>query len=74
MSSLTSPKKVEDAISSSEPESENWDKVFEVFFLRSLRCFLNSLSEGKEVLERRIALGGTGSGTFEDEGFEREFF
>ena len=74
MSSLTSPKKVENAISSSEPESENWDKVSKVFFLSNLRCRLNSLSKGKEVHERRMASGGTGRETFEKEGFEGEFF
>ena len=34
MSSLTFPKKTEDAVSSSEPESENWDKVSELFSLK----------------------------------------
>ena len=47
MSSLTSPKKVKDVVSSSEPELENRDKVSEAFFLRSLRCLLYSLSEEK---------------------------
>ena len=50
MSSLTSLKKAEDAVSSSEPEPENWDRVFEVFFFKSLRCLINSLLEGKSVL------------------------
>ena len=50
MSSLTSFKKAEDAISSSEPELENWDRVSEVFFFKSLRCLINFLLEGKSVL------------------------
>ena len=74
MSSLRSPKKVEDATSSSEPKSENWDKVFEAFFLSSLRCFLNSLSEGKEVRDNKKASVGIGRVGFKRLGFEREFF
>ena len=74
MSSLTSPKKANNVVSSLEPKSENWDKVSEAFFLSNLRCFLNSLSEGKEVRERRIASRRIGIETFEEEGFEGEFF
>ena len=75
MSSLTSPKNVEDAMSSlSEPEPEYWDKVSEAFFLRSLRCLMNSLSEGKAVLERSKASIGTRVRTFELKGFEETFY
>ena len=73
MSSLTSPKKTKAAVSSSEPESENLDKVSKAFFLSNLRCLLNSLFEGKEVQERRISLGGKGKETLEEH-FEGEFF
>ena len=59
MSSLTSPKKTEDAVFSLEPKSKNWDKVFEIFFLSNLICLLNYLSKGKEVWKRKIASGGT---------------
>lgn len=74
MSSLTSPRNAEDARSSSIPESENWDKVSKAFFLSNLRYRLNSLSEGKEVWERRMTSGGIWIETFEEEGFEGEFF
>ena len=74
MSSLTSPKKAKDAVSSSEPESKNQDKVSEAFSFKSLRCFLYSLLEGKEVCDKWIASGGIGIETFEEEGFEGDFF
>ena len=74
MSLLTSPKKTKNAASSSNPESKNWDKVFEAFFLSSLRCFLNSLSEGKEVRDNKKASVGIGRVVFKGLGFEREFF
>ena len=60
--------------SSSELDPENWDKVSEAFFFKSLRCLMNSLSEGKAVIDKRRASVGIGDGSFEGEGFEGEFF
>ena len=66
MSSLTSPKKANDAVSSLEPELENWDKVFEAFFLSNLRWHLNFLLEENDVRGRRMASGRIGIETFEE--------
>ena len=74
MSSLTFPKKVEDVVSSSsKPEPEYWDKVSETFFFKSLRCLMNSLSEGKTVWDRIKASKGIGGRTFETKDFEETF-
>lgn len=61
-------------MSSSKPKPKNWDSVSKAFFFSILICFLNSLLEGKDVLDNKRLSRRIWVWDFEGLGFEGEFF